>query len=138
MQFCKWPIKLTFDWPFCQSNFFSLYCTLQCVCVCANVCECMCSHLYRLFYIEANFNKPLLVAYTYSLTEPGTLLHSLQLHTNKAPRYVILDPQAPPHEDKGKVSLCTCVFTDFHCLCGLLAVQNSKCHFNILCMYFYK
>jgi len=28
MQFCKWPIKLTFAWPFCQNNFFSLYCTL--------------------------------------------------------------------------------------------------------------
>ena len=28
MQFCKWPIKLAFDWPFCQSKFFSLYCTL--------------------------------------------------------------------------------------------------------------
>ena len=22
MQFCEWPIKLTFDWPLCQSNFF--------------------------------------------------------------------------------------------------------------------
>ena len=28
MQFQIWPIKFTFDWPFCQSNNFSLYCTL--------------------------------------------------------------------------------------------------------------
>lgn len=55
----------------------------------------------RLFMIEANFNKPLLVAYTYSLATPGSLLHSLQLHTNKAPRYVILDPLASSCEDEG-------------------------------------
>ena len=51
--------------------------------------------------VEANFNKPLLVAYTYSLATPGSLLHSLQLHTNKAPRYVILDPLASISEDTG-------------------------------------
>ena len=28
MQFQKWPIKFTFDWPFCPSNNFPLYCTL--------------------------------------------------------------------------------------------------------------
>ena len=51
--------------------------------------------------VEANFNKPLLVAYTYSLATAGSLLHSLQLHTNKAPRYVILDPLANISEDTG-------------------------------------
>ena len=51
--------------------------------------------------MEANFNKPLLVAYTYSLTTPGSLLHSLQLHTNKAPRYIILDPSANTCEEAG-------------------------------------
>lgn len=56
----------------------------------------------RLFMMEANFNKPLLVAYTYSLATPGSLLHSLQLHTNKAPRYVMLDPLASStSEDTG-------------------------------------
>jgi len=28
MQFQKWPTKFDFDWPFCPSNNFSLYCTL--------------------------------------------------------------------------------------------------------------
>ena len=28
MQFQKWPIEFTFDWPFCPSNNFPLYCTL--------------------------------------------------------------------------------------------------------------
>ena len=28
MQFQKRPIKFTFDWPFCRSNNFPLYCTL--------------------------------------------------------------------------------------------------------------
>jgi len=28
MQFQKWPTKFGFDWPFCPSNNFSLYCTL--------------------------------------------------------------------------------------------------------------
>ena len=50
---------------------------------------------------EANFNKPLLVAYTYSLATPGSLLHSVQLHTNKAPRYVMLNPSANTSEDAG-------------------------------------
>ena len=29
MQFQKWPIKFIFDWPFCPSNNFPLYCTLM-------------------------------------------------------------------------------------------------------------
>ena len=28
MQFQKWPTKFGFDWPFCPSSNFSLYCTL--------------------------------------------------------------------------------------------------------------
>ena len=28
MQFYKWPIKFSFDWPFCLTNTFHLYCTL--------------------------------------------------------------------------------------------------------------
>ena len=39
MQFYIWPIKFTFDWPFCPSNNLPLYCTLPRVFLFSIICK---------------------------------------------------------------------------------------------------
>ena len=51
MQFYKWPIKFSFDWPFCLTNNFHLYCTLY-IYIYIYVCMYVCMYVRMYTYIH--------------------------------------------------------------------------------------